>query len=155
MMGTKFNIEKFDEAGDFRYIHELERNLISLGTLKKDGYVIILQSGKVKVINGSRVILFGTRRVYCVYSLDGHVVAGELNASFEKKDTLVQVWHIRLKRIREVGLQVLEKHELFGKKSLCKIEFCENSVLGKSLQVGFDEERNTTRGVIDYVHSDL
>ncbi|GJW72272.1 VIER F-box protein 2 [Tanacetum coccineum] len=80
---------------------------------------------------------------------------GKLNASFEEKDSLVQVWHKRLRHIREVGLQVLEKHELFGQKNLCKLVFYEIYVMGKSLQVGFYEDRHTTRGVRDYVHSDL
>nr|GEZ93609.1 zinc finger, CCHC-type [Tanacetum cinerariifolium] len=62
-----------------RYILELKRNLISLGTLEK---------------------------------------RGELNVSIEEKDNLAQVWHKRLGHISEAGLQVLEKHELFGKKSL-------------------------------------
>ncbi|GJX83329.1 retrotransposon protein, putative, ty1-copia subclass [Tanacetum coccineum] len=57
-----------------RYIPELKRNLISLGTLEKEGYTVKLQSGKVKVINGSRVVLSGIQRDNCVYSLDGHVV---------------------------------------------------------------------------------
>ncbi|GJU59329.1 retrovirus-related pol polyprotein from transposon TNT 1-94 [Tanacetum coccineum] len=136
-----------------RYIPELKRNLISLGTLKKEGYTIKLQSGKVKVINGSRVVLSRPRRDNCVYSLDDH--AGELNASVEEKDRLVQVWHKRLGHISEVGLQVLEKQGLFGKKSLGKLDFCENYVLGKSHRVSFGVRRHTTRGVIDYVHSDL
>ncbi|GKF90192.1 retrovirus-related pol polyprotein from transposon TNT 1-94, partial [Tanacetum coccineum] len=51
------------------------------------------------------------------------IVAGELNASVEEKDNLVQVWHKRLGHINEAGLQVLEKQGLekqglFGKKSL-------------------------------------
>ncbi|GKD84541.1 zinc finger, CCHC-type containing protein, partial [Tanacetum coccineum] len=74
-----------------RYIPELKRNLISLGTLEKEGYIIKLQSGKFKVINGSKVILSGIRRDNCVYSLDGHAMAGELNASVEEKDSLVPV----------------------------------------------------------------
>nr|GEY36172.1 zinc finger, CCHC-type [Tanacetum cinerariifolium] len=37
-----------------RFIPELKRNLISLGTLEKEGYTAKLQSGKVKVINGSK-----------------------------------------------------------------------------------------------------
>ncbi|GJX92586.1 retrotransposon protein, putative, ty1-copia subclass [Tanacetum coccineum] len=36
-----------------RYIPKLKRNLISLGTLEKEGYTVKMQSGKVKVINGS------------------------------------------------------------------------------------------------------
>ncbi|GJS34884.1 retrovirus-related pol polyprotein from transposon TNT 1-94 [Tanacetum coccineum] len=138
-----------------RYIPELKRNLISLGTLEKEGYTIKLQSGKVKVINGSRVILSGIRRDNCVYSLDGHAMAGELNASVEEKDSLAQVWHKRLGHISEAGLQVLEKQGLFGKKSLGKLDFCENYVLGKSHRVSFGVGRHTTQGVIDYVHSDL
>ncbi|GKA92836.1 retrotransposon protein, putative, ty1-copia subclass [Tanacetum coccineum] len=51
-----------------RYIPELKRNLISLGTLKKEGYTVKMQSGKIKVINGSRVVLSETRRDNCVYS---------------------------------------------------------------------------------------
>ncbi|GKC40643.1 retrovirus-related pol polyprotein from transposon TNT 1-94 [Tanacetum coccineum] len=48
------------------------------------------QSGKVKVINGSSVVLSGIRMDNCVYSLDGHTVADELNASVEEKDSLAQ-----------------------------------------------------------------
>lgn len=85
-----------------RYIPELKRNLISLGTLEKEGYTVKMQSVKIKVINGSRVILSGTRRDNCVYSLDGHAVAGELNTSVEEKDSLAQIgtkdWDILVKR---------------------------------------------------------
>nr|GFD09717.1 zinc finger, CCHC-type [Tanacetum cinerariifolium] len=81
---------------------------------------------------GAGIVLSGTRRDNCVYSLDGHAVAGELNDSVEEKDSLAQVWHKRLGHISEAGLQVLEKQGLFGKKSLCKLNFCENCVLGKS-----------------------
>ncbi|GJZ13692.1 retrovirus-related pol polyprotein from transposon TNT 1-94 [Tanacetum coccineum] len=73
-----------------RYIPELKRNLISLGTLEKEGYTVKMQSGKIKVINGSRVILSGIRRDNYVYFLDGHAMADELNASVEKKDSLAQ-----------------------------------------------------------------
>ncbi|GKA80773.1 retrovirus-related pol polyprotein from transposon TNT 1-94 [Tanacetum coccineum] len=110
-----------------RYIPELKRNLISLGTLEKERFTVKLQLGKVKVINGSRVILSGIRRDNCVYSLDGHAMSGELNASVEEKDSL----------------------------TLGKLDFCENYVLGKSHRVSFSVGRHTTQGVIDYVHSDL
>nr|GEV73418.1 retrovirus-related Pol polyprotein from transposon TNT 1-94 [Tanacetum cinerariifolium] len=88
-----------------RYIPELKRNLISLGTVEKVGYTVKLQSGKVKVINGSMVILSGIQRDNCVYSLDGHAMAGEINASVEEKDNLAQVWHKRLGHISEARLQ--------------------------------------------------
>ncbi|GJZ37983.1 retrovirus-related pol polyprotein from transposon TNT 1-94 [Tanacetum coccineum] len=58
------------------------------------------------------------QEVIIVYSLDGHAMAGELNASVEEKDSLAQVWHKRLGHINEAGLQVLEKQGLFGKEIL-------------------------------------
>nr|GEY58189.1 retrovirus-related Pol polyprotein from transposon TNT 1-94 [Tanacetum cinerariifolium] len=147
--GSSFVLHKF------RYIPELKRNLISLRTLEKEGYTVKLKSSKVKVINGSRVILSGIQRDNCVYSLDGHAMAGELNDTVEEKDSLAQVWHKRLGHISEAGLQVLEKQGMFGKKSLGKLDHCENFVLRKSLRVSFSVGRHTTQGVIDNAHSDL
>nr|GEV66261.1 hypothetical protein [Tanacetum cinerariifolium] len=88
-----------------RFIPELKRNLISLGTLKKEGFTVKLQSDKVKVINGSKVVLSEIRRDY-VYSLDGHAMA---------------------------GLQVLEKQGLFGKKSLGSDRLCSFRLMGPVL----------------------
>nr|GEV26563.1 retrovirus-related Pol polyprotein from transposon TNT 1-94 [Tanacetum cinerariifolium] len=91
---SKVRIQLRDESSfvlhNVRYIPELKRNLISLGTLEKEGFTVKLQSDKVKVINGSRVVLSEIRRDNCVYSLDGHTIVGELNASVEEKDSLAQ-----------------------------------------------------------------
>ncbi|GJS33660.1 hypothetical protein Tco_0532042 [Tanacetum coccineum] len=57
-----------------RYVPKLRRNLISLGTLKKEGFIVKIQSGKIKVIKGSLVVLSGTKRANCVYTLDGQAV---------------------------------------------------------------------------------
>ncbi|GKF15471.1 retrovirus-related pol polyprotein from transposon TNT 1-94, partial [Tanacetum coccineum] len=77
-----------------------------------------LKDGSSFVLHNVRVVLSGTRMTNCVYSLDGHAVAGELNASVDEKDSLAQVWHKRLGHISEAGLHVLEKQGLFGRESL-------------------------------------
>ncbi|GJR40443.1 retrovirus-related pol polyprotein from transposon TNT 1-94 [Tanacetum coccineum] len=92
-----------------RYIPELKRNLISLGTLKKEGYTVKLQSGKVKAINGSRVILSGIQRDNCVYSLDGHAMAGGTTGAGKAR----AVWQ---EKSRKIWVYILRfKHEAFGK----------------------------------------
>ncbi|GKA70872.1 hypothetical protein Tco_0777011 [Tanacetum coccineum] len=81
-----FDLEEYDGGnillGDGRecrirgdmYVLELRRNLISLGTLEKEGFTVKMQSGKIKVIKGSLVVLSGTRRANYVYTLDGQAV---------------------------------------------------------------------------------
>ncbi|GKC92997.1 hypothetical protein Tco_1158439, partial [Tanacetum coccineum] len=56
------------------YVLKLRRNLISLGTFKKEGYTVKMQSGKIKVIKGLPMVLSGTRRANCVYTLDDQTV---------------------------------------------------------------------------------
>ncbi|GJW37478.1 retrovirus-related pol polyprotein from transposon TNT 1-94 [Tanacetum coccineum] len=71
--------------------HMTPRNLISLGTLEKEGFTVKLQSEQSSGdLCSHRVVLSGTRKDNCVYSLDGHAMAGELNASIEEKDSLAQ-----------------------------------------------------------------
>ncbi|GJY62584.1 retrovirus-related pol polyprotein from transposon TNT 1-94 [Tanacetum coccineum] len=91
-----------DSGGSYhmtpRYIPELKRNLISLGTLEKEGYTIKLQSGKVKGLDLLKMV-------------PGVVLSGNLKPC--------AVWHKRTGTYqRGGGLQVLEKQGLFGKKSL-------------------------------------
>nr|GEW98304.1 zinc finger, CCHC-type [Tanacetum cinerariifolium] len=74
----KVQVHMRDESSfvldNVRYVSESRRNLISLGTLEKEGFSIKMQSGKIKVIKGSLVVLSGTRRANCVYTLDGQAV---------------------------------------------------------------------------------
>ncbi|GKE96934.1 retrovirus-related pol polyprotein from transposon TNT 1-94 [Tanacetum coccineum] len=137
-----------------RYIPELKRNLISLGTLDREGYTVKLHNGRVKVIKGSLMVLSGTIKGNSMYSLDDKAESGEASVGIQEKESLMQVWHKRLGHINEAGLHELEKREVLGNKGLGKLEFCKNCVLGKSTRVSFGRGQHMTKGVIDYVHAD-
>nr|GEZ18478.1 retrovirus-related Pol polyprotein from transposon TNT 1-94 [Tanacetum cinerariifolium] len=94
--GSSFVLE------NVRYIPELKRNLIFLGTLDREGYTMKLQNGRVKVVKGFLMVLSGTMKGNYVYSLDYWAESGEASV------------------------------EVLGNKGLGKLEFCENCVLGKS-----------------------
>ncbi|GJR89434.1 retrovirus-related pol polyprotein from transposon TNT 1-94 [Tanacetum coccineum] len=123
-----------------RYIPELKRNLISLGTLDREGYTVKLQNGRVKVIKGSLMVLSGTMKENYVYSLDGWAESGESSVGIQEKESLAQVWHKRLGHISEAGLRELKKREVLRNKGLGKLEFCENYVLGKPTKVSFGRD---------------
>ncbi|GJU40764.1 retrovirus-related pol polyprotein from transposon TNT 1-94 [Tanacetum coccineum] len=86
--GSSFVLE------NVRYIPELKRNLISLGTLDREGYTVKLQNGRVKA------------------------ESGEASVGIQEKESLAQVWHKRLGHISEAGLHELEKREVLGNKGL-------------------------------------
>ncbi|GKA76299.1 retrovirus-related pol polyprotein from transposon TNT 1-94 [Tanacetum coccineum] len=134
--GSSFVLE------NVRYILELKRNLISLGTLDREGYTVKLQNRRVKVIKGSLMVLSGTMKGNCVYSLDGWAESGKASVDIQEKESLAQVWHKCLGHISEAGLHELERREVLGNKGLGKLEFCENCVLGKSTRNGLAERMN-------------
>ncbi|GKF27799.1 retrovirus-related pol polyprotein from transposon TNT 1-94, partial [Tanacetum coccineum] len=104
--------------------------------------------------DGSEVVMVMSKEALLDWIMDSEG-SYHMTPSVEEKDSLAQVWDKRLGHISEMGLHVLEKQELFGKKSLGKLNFCENCVLGKSHRVSFDVGRHITNRVVDYVHSDL
>ncbi|GJY59728.1 zinc finger, CCHC-type containing protein [Tanacetum coccineum] len=59
---------------DVRYVPGLRRSLISLGTLKKEGYIVKMQMGRIKVIKGCRVMMNGIRKKNYVYTLEAKVI---------------------------------------------------------------------------------
>ncbi|GJW44215.1 retrovirus-related pol polyprotein from transposon TNT 1-94 [Tanacetum coccineum] len=83
--GSSFVLE------NVRYILELKRNLISLGTLDREGYTVKLRNGRVKVIKGSLMVLSGTTKGNCMYSLDGWAESGEASVSIQEKESLCEI----------------------------------------------------------------
>nr|GEZ18785.1 zinc finger, CCHC-type [Tanacetum cinerariifolium] len=71
--GSYHMTPRLDLFSDFL---ECNGGWVLLGDNRECKIIGIGKSGKIKVINGSRIVLSGTRRDNCVYSLDGHAVAG-------------------------------------------------------------------------------
>ncbi|GJR91006.1 hypothetical protein Tco_0215017 [Tanacetum coccineum] len=65
---------------------QMKINLISLGTIDQEGYTVKLQNGRVNVIKGSLMVLSGTMKVNCVYSLDGWDESGEASVGIQEKE---------------------------------------------------------------------
>ncbi|GJU99293.1 zinc finger, CCHC-type containing protein [Tanacetum coccineum] len=66
--GSNFILE------NVRYVPGLRRSLISLGTLKKEGYTMKMRMGRIKVIKGCRVMMTEIRKKNCVYTLEAKVM---------------------------------------------------------------------------------
>lgn len=138
---------------EVRYVPELKRNLISLGTLDKAGFSYKSENGILTVSKDSIVKLSG-KLCGGLYILSGRTVMGETNVVNEKacKETLL--WHKRLAHIGDKGLDCLFKQGLIGKVKPVT-SFCEHCVLGKSVRANFSSATYITKERLDYIHSDL
>ena len=141
---------------DVRYIPKLEKNLISLGTLESKGFTIILQNGILKVVSGALVVMKGIRRNN-LYLYQGSTAVGTAAAVSEvdKVAEMSRLWHMRLGHAGEKYLQTLAKQGLLKGAKTCKLDFCEQCVLGKQKRVKFGTAIHNTEGILDYIHTDV
>ena len=65
---------------DVRHVPGLKKNLISLGTLDKNGCRIFCQGGVMKVTRGSLVVMKGKTNE-SLYALEGSTISSSVNVS--------------------------------------------------------------------------
>ena len=141
---------------DVRYIPKLETNLISLGTLESKGFTIIMQNGILKVFSGALVVMKGIRRNN-LYLYQGSIAMGTIVVVSEadKVAEMFRLWHMRLGHAGEKSLQTLAMQGLLKGVKTCKLDFCEQCVIGKKKRVKFGTAIHNTEGILDYIHTDL
>ena len=62
---------------------------------------------------------------------------------------------MRLGHAREKSLQTLAMQGLLKGAKTCKLDFCEQCVLGKQKRVKFGTAIHNTEGILDYIHTDV
>ncbi|KAL6493219.1 hypothetical protein OROGR_032978 [Orobanche gracilis] len=97
-----------------RYVPDLKRNLISLGTLESLGCRYSAKGGVLKVSKGALVLL-KANRVGSLYVLQGSVVTGSaaVSSSMPHKD-VTKLWHMRLGHMSEKDMHLLSKQGHLG-----------------------------------------
>lgn len=155
--GTTFTLS------DVRYMPEIGRNLISLGTLENKGCEFKGASGNLKVVKGCTVIMKGARKGQdTLYILQGSALKSELCSATSSKDKdsvegldYTQLWHSRMGHIRQKALDVLGKKGCLESDKISEVKFCEDCVIGKTHRVSFGPAQHVTKEKLDYIHSDL
>ena len=157
---SSISLKKHDGStrvlADVRYIPKLEKNLISFGTLESKGFTIILHNGILKVVSGALVVMKCIRRNN-LYLYQGSTTVGTAAAVSEadKVAEMSRLWYMRLGHAGEKSLQTLAMQGLLKGAKTCKLDFCEQCVLGKQKRVKFGTAIHNTEGILDYIHTDV
>ncbi|KAH9770122.1 Integrase catalytic domain-containing protein [Citrus sinensis] len=142
------------EIRQVRHIPELKRNLISLGMMDQMGCIIKLESGVLKILNGSTLVMKGTRK-NGVYVLDEESVTWVSNAIESTAIDKTTLWHLRLGHMSIKGLKELKKQGVLGSDTIEELVFCKECILGKSTRNSFKKSIHKTTEILQYIHSDL
>jgi hypothetical protein len=143
--------------GDVKYVPELRRNLISLSSLDMKGYEFHGKNGVVRVKRGALIAMKAQRKSANLYVLQGETVTGDAAVASSKMsdDDLSKLWHLRLGCMSFGGMTELSQHGLLNGHKVTDLQFCEHCVYGKTKRVRFSSGIHTTKGPLDYIHSDL
>uniref|UniRef100_A0A2N9GSE2 CCHC-type domain-containing protein n=1 Tax=Fagus sylvatica TaxID=28930 RepID=A0A2N9GSE2_FAGSY len=140
---------------EVRHIPDMRKNLISLGTLDSKGYSYKSENGIMKVSKGAMVVMTGQKISSNVYKLLGNTILGGVAAVAESEDDDTLLWHMRLGHMSERGMRELHKRNLLTGIKSCKLDFCKYCIMGKQCRVRFKTATHKTKGILDYVHSDI
>ena len=106
-MGTvriKMDDEIVRELKEVRYVPQLKRNLISVGTLEALGLMASIRDGVLKMTIGSMVVMKDVHQ-----NLKGSTVIGQVETSISLDDVWIQVRQMRLGHEGEKSLQAPAK----------------------------------------------
>jgi hypothetical protein len=109
------------------------------------------------VSKGSLIVMRGDLKSANLYRLRGTIITGDaavISNSLSTSDA-TNLWHMRLGHMSELGLVVLSKRGLLDGHSISKLDFCEHCVFRKHKRVKFNTTTHSSKGILDYVHSDL
>lgn len=108
---------------EVRFVPEVKRNLISLGTLESCGCTLKSENDVMKVSRGSLVVMKGIR-FNSLYVLQARIVVGGL-ATVHEKQNKSSLCHMRLGHVSEKELQELSKQGLLCGDKIEGLEFCD------------------------------
>ncbi|KAG8492732.1 hypothetical protein CXB51_010465 [Gossypium anomalum] len=140
---------------DVRYVPSLKKNLISLEALESKGSVVTMRDEVLKVTSDALVILKGIRKNNLYYYQGSTVIGAVAATSGNKELDSMQLWHMKLGHASEKSLQILANQGLLKGAKAYKLKFCEHCVLGKQKRVKFGIAIHKTKGILEYVHSDV
>lgn len=141
---------------EVRYVLELRKNLISMGTLQENGYSLWSNGDRdiMRVRKGAMIVIMTRRNAGNVYKLLRGTIMGDIT-SVEINNDATKLWHMCLDPLSECGMIELYKRNLLKGVRSCTIGLCKYCVLGKQCRVRFKTRKQKTNGVLDYVHYDV
>ena len=137
-----------------RPVSHVKRNLISLGMLDSVGCEYKGKGGVLPIFMGPKEVLVG-KKVNDMFIIKGVEMIEETNTVLSLNLTEADIWHKKRSHISQKRLEALSKQDILAQDICNKLSFCEHNVLGKARKQSFTKAQHITKGIRDYINSDL
>ena len=110
----------------------------------------------MKITKGALMVMKG-QKISTLYKLIGNTVVRRVAIITPVESSIddTKLWHMRLGHIGERGMLELQKRNLLKGVKTCKLDFCKYYVYGKQHRVSFKTGSHTSKGVLDYIRSNV
>ncbi|KAK3024018.1 hypothetical protein RJ639_045038 [Escallonia herrerae] len=130
--------------GDVRYMPNLKKNLISLGTLDSIDCSISIKGGVMKVSKGAMVIMKG-QKTKNLYKLIGNTVIGGASVSTHagSSNDNSELWHKRLGHLSEgvAKKRMISRDVIFNEEQMLDRDATSSERQGHSVEIELHEQR--------------
>ncbi|KAI3770606.1 hypothetical protein L6452_01746 [Arctium lappa] len=119
---------------------------------EQDGFSAIITPPQADSI----IVMKGEQVENNLFHLIGETISPELCVAESSKNLdVARLWHLRLGHTSEKNLEILRKQKLIKVVIPTSLEFCSGCVKGKQMRVSFGVGKHNTKGILDYVHTDV
>lgn len=139
---------------DVRHVPDLRNNLISMGVLDSCGYKGIVQGGVLKISKGILNVM-KANEVGNLYKLEGRTKIDQAGVASEDVGESTRLWNQQLGHISEKGMKVLVDLKLLCSLKSMDSKFFEHCIYRKQARQKFKPGKHTSKGIPNYIHSDL
>jgi hypothetical protein len=137
-----------------KHIPTMARNLILLSTLDSKGYKYRGGNKVLEVSKGSLIHMICGMNSAKLYVVRGSNFPSIATATSDDPSK-TNLWHARLGHMSEHGMEELIKREVLVGCNMSKLEFSKHCIFGKHKRVKLNAFVHTTKGILEYVHTDL
>eukprot|EP00253_Pinus_taeda_P033003 PITA_33003 len=95
------------------------------------------------------------KKVGNLFQLEGSTGLDHVSTVFEHDSSSIHLWHQRLGHMSEKGLKILVDRKLLPNLKSGKLDFCKHCLFGKQSKQKFKTGKHTSKGILDYIHSDV
>ena len=108
----------------------------------------------MNVSKGVLIVMKGQKLAGNIFKPMGTTIVGGA-AIVEPQLDNTTLWHMRLGHMGECGMIELHKRKLLKGIKTCKLELYKYCVFGKQKKVQIKTATHMTKGILDYVHTDV